>query len=459
MTNKIKIIAGIVVALSVVIGGTTFISYRNEVKVVNQLQNLTSKNPYTIEGDINEGDKKYELDIAKMKMSLNGETFDRYVYTDEQKTEYPGGKPIIINAGDNLTIMVKNSTDVDTNIHWHGMSVPNDQDGPGILIKPGGTHEYQFKAEKAGTYWYHSHERPVRDQVDEGMYGAIIVRAKEDKEYSRDQILLIDDWTVKNETGHMEIIGDVDTVNGKTGNEITPIEIKGGELNKLRFIGASTAKVHDLKFPVPVRVTHTDGAPLVSPYMTTSLTLSPGERYDVELSASDISGEQLAITNDRKKGLSIPISYSAANQTQKQSPYIAPQGTTLDAVMRDKQPDILMSLGDGMGKAGMLWTINGEIFPDVEQFSMDLGKTYKMRFSNDGRHKMGHPMHVHGAHFRVVSKNGTAVPDEIWKDTIDIPTGEYIDVVVTFDKAGTWMVHCHILDHEDGGMMTSIKVE
>lgn len=462
MKTKIRIIIGIVLAGAIVAGGIQFINYRNEKQMIDSLQNSSNEKqetPYTILQDIEQGDKKITIDIAKTKMSLNGKTFDRYVYTDEKNTVYPAGKPIIVNEGEKLNINVKNNTDVETNIHWHGMSVANDQDGPGILIKPGNTHDYEFIAEKAGTYWYHSHERPVRDQVDEGMYGAIIVRAKEDKDYSKDQILMIDDWVVNNETGHMEVIGDVDTVNGKTGKDIEPIEITKGEINKLRFVNASTAKVHELKFPVPVRVTHTDGAPLVTPYMTTSLTISPGERYDVELSASDMSTNQLEIINERKKGLNIPIKYSASNIEQKKSPYIAPKGTPLESDMLEKNPDILMSLGDGMGGQGMLWTINGEIFPNVEQFSMKVGKTYKMRFSNDGNHQMGHPMHVHGAHFRVVSKNGTPVSDEIWKDTINIPAGEYIDVVVTFDKVGTWMVHCHILDHEDGGMMTSIKVE
>jgi FtsP/CotA-like multicopper oxidase with cupredoxin domain len=71
-------------------------------------------------------------------------------------------------------------------------------------------------------------------------------------------------------------------------------------------------------------------------------------------------------------------------------------------------------------------------------------------------HPMDHPMHIHGVTFKVVSLNGKEPEHEMWKDTINIPAGEYVDVAFAVQEAGPWMLHCHILDHEDGGMMTEI---
>ncbi|WP_082816953.1 multicopper oxidase domain-containing protein [Anaerosporomusa subterranea] len=73
-------------------------------------------------------------------------------------------------------------------IHWHGLVIPNDQDGPGKTIKPGEKYSYSFIVSESGTYWYHSHYRPVLDQVDNGLYAPIIVKAPEDDKYSDDHI-------------------------------------------------------------------------------------------------------------------------------------------------------------------------------------------------------------------------------------------------------------------------------
>jgi FtsP/CotA-like multicopper oxidase with cupredoxin domain len=70
--------------------------------------------------------------------------------------------------------------------------------------------------------------------------------------------------------------------------------------------------------------------------------------------------------------------------------------------------------------------------------------------------KMDHPIHIHGTEFQIVSLNGKTPERETWKDTVNVPAGEYVDIAFIMTLPGTWMLHCHILDHEDGGMMTSI---
>ncbi|MBC9718788.1 multicopper oxidase family protein [Streptomyces sp. TRM66268-LWL] len=406
--------------------------------------------------------KDIDLAIESRSMRVGGKEIKRYVYTDAARPETAAlgaGLPIVVDAGDTVRLDVANGTGTATNIHWHGMSVPNEQDGPGLLIEPGTDHTYSFKAEAAGTYWYHSHERPVRDQVDEGMYAPFIVRDPADAEYDLDQILVLDDWVAGGNVGHMEVVGDVDTVNGRTGKDISPLALATGQIAKLRLINASSARTQVMRFPVGVRVTHTDGAPLPEPYTTRSLEIAPGERYDVELAMTDSTDKNLAITNERDAGLRIPITYTASGAKPAASPFTPPPTTSLAPGLNARNPDVEMTLSDDMaGMSGHRWTINGEVFPETGRFDLERGRTYRIRFRNDGMHRMGHPMHLHGAHFRVLDHDGTPEDREIWKDTIDIPYGQYVDVAVTFDKPGAWMVHCHILDHEDGGMMTTVDV-
>lgn len=405
-------------------------------------------------------DADIDLNIIQTSMPLGGKNLDRYLYTVAgDDAVYGAGRPIVVDAGATVRLSATNDTDTATNIHWHGMSVPNDQDGPGIVIEPGQSHDYEFVATQPGTYWYHSHERPVRDQVDEGMYAPIIVRDPIDAGYDLDQILVLDDWLVNNDTGHMEIVGDIDTVNGRTGADIAPIQISGGQIAKLRLINASSARTQQMSFPMDVRVTHTDGWPLVKPYVTRELTIAPGERFDVELAPAGGTDDTDTITNDRDNGMAIPIEYTATTAKAALSPFVAPEATALDPELLTRAADVEMTLSDSMGMgSGMTWTINGEAFPDAETFDLELGRTYVLRFTNAGMHQMDHPMHIHGAHFRLLADSSGPVTEEIWKDTVSVPPGGSVDVAITFDQPGTWMAHCHILDHEDGGMMTTINV-
>ena len=164
------------------------------------------------------------------------------------------GTPIVVHEGENVIVEGVNHLPVTTNIHWHGLVVPNDQDGPNRVIEPGASFRYEFTAKEAGTYWYHSHYRPVLTQVDMGLYAPFIVKTNADDKYSGDHILVLDDWYLDENgnrltgtaRGTMERYGNIETVNGKTGEAIEPLVFKPGELHKLRFINASTAAYHTL---------------------------------------------------------------------------------------------------------------------------------------------------------------------------------------------------------------------
>lgn len=411
--------------------------------------------------EIADADLIKTIKIIETEHSLNNKTLKRFMYTDEANTIYPAGMPLIIKEGNQFNLHIKNETSVDTNIHWHGLSLANDQDGPHLLIdNNGGTYDYLFTPDYSGTYWYHWHNRPVRDQVDFGMHGPLIILSEEDKQYTLDRIMMLDDWIVNRNTGHMQVEGDLDTVNGLSGDDIEAIVIDNTDLVKLRLIQASTAKDTIISFPFAVKVTHLDGIALEKPYTTNKIKLSPAERYDIEFKIDQEDDEIFYITNERDKGMIIPVVYTNTNKqaTYTQIDYKVQRTDNLVSKIGDT-PDIDVIMNNTMSHGkGHQWTINGEVFPYAEEFELELGKEYLIRFHNASR-MFNHPMHIHGSHFKVISINGIEPSSTIWKDTIDVLPREYVDVAVKFERPGLWMLHCHILDHEDGGMMTTIIVE
>ena len=417
---------------------------------------------------------------------------------------YDGSVPgpmVAARKDDRVTIDVTNQLPVETNVHWHGLEVPNNMDGPATTIAPGQGFRYEFTVRETGTYWYHSHARPVLPQVDRGLYGAFVVKSPEDAVYSGDHVFVLDDWYLDaagrrlegTARGEMERFGNIETVNGKTGDAIAPLVLRSGELHKLRFINASSAAVHTLRISGHrFRVTHTDGHPLVEPWIAEQITLSPGERIDAELEASGSEGTAYAITSDRPDlGLKIPIRYNSGSAAKLVSPYRPPVSRSF-AGISERSPDHVLELNSGMGMGGggpmpgsmsgghgsmmggmgmmsggmagaMRWTINGRAFPDTEPLFVRVGETVKVRLVNRDTSMMGHPMdhpiHVHGTYFQVIAVNGNPPARETWKDTVNVPAGGSVDIAFVMRNPGSWMLHCHILDHEDGGMMTTVVAD
>lgn len=390
------------------------------------------------------------------------------------------GTPVIVRPGERVRIEVINRLDEATNIHWHGLVLPNDQDGPFIRIEAGATFIYDFVAGESGTYWYHPHLMPVLGQLDMGLYAPFIVLAPEDAGYSGDHTYILDDWLLDPSgrrlqgvaTGDMERYGNIETVNGKTDEAIEPLVLKAGELHKLRFINASTAAVHTIRIDGHrFRVTHTDGHPLGRPYMTDRITLAPGERIDVELAASGKEGDRYEMASARRNlGIVIPVVYGRGSVPAVASPFVPPSPRAYLAAAparADFSLDVSSAMG-GMGMMGggsrmMRWTIDGRSYPDTRPLDVAAGRLVTMRIYNRDMmsmmmgHRMDHPMHIHGTRFQVLSINGASPPGELWKDTIPVPSGGYVDIAFVMTNPGDWLVHCHIIDHEDGGMMTLIR--
>lgn len=214
------------------------------------------------------------------------------------------GPTIRVTEGDTVEISVTNKLAEATSIHWHGLHIPNDQDGVGGVTQPtiesGETFNYRFIAPHAGTFMYHAHGANSREQIDRGLYAPFIIdpaggdAIKADKEVT----LTIGNWMVGNAAGDMPGMDmgsaasmsmeyDYFTINGKSFPATQPIEVTQGQLVRLRFLNPSQT-IHPMHLHgMDMAVIAKDGEPLTTPQRLNVLNIAPGETYDVVFRADN----------------------------------------------------------------------------------------------------------------------------------------------------------------------------
>ena len=418
------------------------------------------EDPYNI--TLKESRTNVKINIISTTSKIADKKERHYQYTDESENNYLAGMPIILDKGKEATIKVSNKSSTTTNVHWHGLSIPNNQDGPDITLNNKGEKTFKITPKESGTFWVHSHYRPVETQVTKGMYAPIIIRTETDKKYDLDEVMMLGDIQESNEQNStmagmnmddMDMSGSAsitDTINGK--KIASNLKIEGGQIGKLRFINASANNF---------KVIAKDGYNLEQAYETQNFNIAPGQRLDVEVVLTGKESKTYTIKDGNAK---VKLIYKGNDKSKAISPFIPLKADNLEKYVSDKVPDISMKLTEEMEMNGsemkMREMINGEVFPNTETFNVKVGQVYKVQFENaDKMAGMSHPMHIHGAHFQIISKNGHPTNDTTWYDTYPMDQGIKTDIAIKFDEPGVWMVHCHILNHEDNGMMTSFTAK
>jgi FtsP/CotA-like multicopper oxidase with cupredoxin domain len=438
---------------------------------------------------------EYTVTAQTIEWMLNGENMvEAWTYGGTVP-----GKEIRVTEGETVKVNLKNELPKPVTIHWHGVPVPNSEDGvAGVTqdaVPPGESYTYQFKATVPGTYWYHSHQNSV-EQVDKGLYGVFIVEPKEGVQADRDYTLVLDEWQSKpmemgerkaddNMSGmNMEQGGmmghdmssyDIFIVNGKTYEENKPLEVNKGETVKLRLVNAGYI-VHKIHIPVDYKVTHVDGQPVNNPSIENGsvLEIAPGERYDIAFTAD--SGENFTLEDHidmpGAKYMKMDVVYANAKGEMADHPEASDVVNLMNLGEKEQGPFSLndsfdveykMDLGSTMNKENMEmeYTINNETYPDVPPLKIDEGDLVKVTLTN----KKGgddpaavHPMHLHGHFFQVLIRNGKTVQGApIIKDTLNVKPGETYVVAFEADTPGNWLFHCHDLHHATAGMLQLVK--
>ncbi|MEP6781175.1 MAG: multicopper oxidase family protein [Gemmatimonadaceae bacterium] len=418
------------------------------------------------------------LTASPAQLALNpGHPTEAYAYNGSVP-----GPTLDVHEGDRVTIHFRNNLPEKTTIHWHGLHIPAVMDGsPMTPIEPGKSFDYSFTIPRgtAGTYWYHPHpDLRTGYQIAKGLFGAIIVRdANDPLPASLPEKLLILADNRFNPDGSPEFStpgtpqGIADEVNGREGDILTvngqvmpTIPIRSGEIQRWRVINVSAARIYTLALPNQALL-HVggDGGLFEQPIKAKSVRVASSERVELLVRGTGSPGASATLQSlpyDRYDPHTRPTDWQVARslltlQYSEQPPVAA---VVLPATLRHVPPldtsrvtvrrEIVLSQG----------LINGRVM-DMRRVNetATLGATEIWTIENVVA--MDHPFHLHGFSFQVLDRNGVTEPFREWKDVVNVPKHESVRFVVRFDDfPGMWMYHCHILDHEDHGMMAMLNV-
>lgn len=247
-------------------------SYMKGVKAFPAKTKGMGNQPYTPK--VENGVKVYELTAAEIDWEVSpGEIKQGMAFNGM----IPG--PLIrATLGDRVRIVLHNKLKESTALHFHGLTVPNDQDGvPGItqpLVEPGKSYTYEFTLKNTGTHMYHSHMN-AQLQVPAGLLGAFIIDAPNAPPIQHDEIMVLNDGPL----GY--------TINGKGFPATQPIVVKQGEQVRVRYMNEGN-QIHPMHLHGMVQtVVALDGIPLQQTYQQDTVMVAPGQRVDVLITASE----------------------------------------------------------------------------------------------------------------------------------------------------------------------------
>jgi FtsP/CotA-like multicopper oxidase with cupredoxin domain len=435
----------------------------------------------TVLTDTNPAPDVFEAQLVAAPASteyLAGKRADVWAYRDGARAgaraTIPG--PLIdVKRGDKVIIHLRNELPDATTIHWHGIRVPAAADGTTasqMAIEPGASFDYVFTVDDPGTFWYHPHTQ-ADVQIERGLYGALIVRGDIEPAVEADRMFVLDDIKLEStgqlstQTNPIDVMlgrpGNVLLVNGKQGASLA---VKPGSRERWRFVNSANGRYFNLRLPGHTfLVIGWDGGLIPQPYETETLLVAPGERYEVLVTFAGASGSKLALETihyDRGHDIADPgpqaLFTLSFGDRAKSAPAALPAGwgPAPDLVVSASTPVRPFVLSEEEhASADPQFFINGLMFPAPTMgMSGDL-TVWSIR--NDA--EMDHPFHLHGMFFQVLDIDGVPPAHAGWKDTVNVPQKKTLRFAVVYGTPGTWMFHCHILEHAERGMMSELMLE
>jgi bilirubin oxidase len=397
------------------------------------------------------------------------------------------GPMIEVYEGDTVRVRVANRLPQETTVHWHGLPVPPDQDGnPMDPIAPGATrlYEYTLPEGSAGTYWYHPHPHGhTAEQVFRGMAGVFIVRPRTDPVPAgiEDKTLIISDLRLDS-GGVIPANTPVDLQNGREGNyvlvngRLQPVlTMNPGQTQRWRILNATSARYLRLALEGhTMTLIGTDGGLLQTPQPgLDEILLAPAERVEVIVTAALSAGESVELSSLRyERGImgmahtapaTIPLLAVRYASTPVAPVALPSRLTTIEDLGRATATKrLVFTSGMGMGMGGMMrFLIDGKSF-DMERVDLTSRINEVEEWTVENRSSMDHPFHLHGTQFQVVRRTRSGVtmaePFAAWRDTFNVVPFESVTFKVVQRHLGKRVYHCHILEHEDQGMMGVVEV-
>ncbi|MFA4887885.1 MAG: multicopper oxidase family protein [Candidatus Nanoarchaeia archaeon] len=453
----------------------------------------------------------FELEASAIKKNINGNDFKLLAYNKQ----LPG--PVLkVKQNSEVKVLFKNRLDAPTTVHWHGLRLENSNDGiPGVTqepILPGEQKIYTLRFPDDGVYWYHTH---IREDVQQelGMYGAILVTPEKEtyNQVDQEEVLFIDDILLDQE----EVAPFYDEADhalmGRFGNQMLTnfapdysLDVEEGKITRLYLINSANTRVFNFSLEgTSLKVVGGDSGLYEKDFWADSVILAPGERTIIEISFQQPGTYQLINRNPFKTYSLGKINVKESSSITSREFYDLKEHSeviqSIDPFRKyvDTPPDVTVDLEmemhgmqHGMMSGSMMNQESKEGIEWEDTFSMmnqrttsetltwilrdretgkeneDLnyfvkeGEVKKIRIFNDPKsaHPMQHPIHLHGQRFLVLNENGISNNNLVWKDTVLVPAGSTIDILIPFTNLGTWVFHCHIAEHLEAGMMGQFTV-
>jgi len=423
------------------------------------------------------------LEVTEKIITVNGKQSKVFAITQPDGTFGYHGK-----KGELFDVIVDNKTHDPLVLHWHGIIDPNNEDGVPYVtqlpILPGHQYHYHFTLKQAGTFWLHSHYQLQEQKL---MAAPLIIHASEDS-HVPEAIMFIQDFTFKNplkvyenlrnkkeKNMHMEmdhhdvndVAFDAYLTNHKTLKNPDIISVKPEQTLRLRIINASASSNYyiDLQKLTGILIA-VDGVD-IEPIQGSRFQIAIGNRLDILLKIPKEEGaypilalpegthEQTGLILKTKNALLPQLSQKTATE----NPILNySQEFMLKPLHAEPSHSVTKTLTYNLegNMQNYVWTMNGQAWPYVTPLKIKKGDRVELVFNN--KSMMAHPMHFHGHVFQITEINGKKINGRLG-DTVDVMPNSSVKVVFDAENPGIWMLHCHVLYHQSGGMMTTINYE
>jgi FtsP/CotA-like multicopper oxidase with cupredoxin domain len=402
---------------------------------------------------------------------------------------YPG-PTLEVRPGELLKVDLVNDTRQPTNLHTHGLHVSPRAPSDDVLfaIAPGHRFQYRYQLpadHPAGTYWYHAHDHPLTDdQVGLGLFGALIIRGEEDALSrvgpSGERLMIFSQVELKNGAIVQPDISPLSAQSTLVNGQFQPaLTIAPGEIQRWRLVNAS---VVFLRLRLDGHVLHqmaVDGNTMAEVVPQEVVEIPPGGRVDVlvqlgregTFNLRSLSFQPFGVFNTSM----VPVPQPVLRVVSRGSP-VAPRPTLPEKLLpfddlrhakidyrrtlrlQELEPRGIKATNPNYKNEFYRYYVDGRIFnlQRVDQ-TMVLGDTEEWLFVNETYEP--HPIHIHQNPFQVVAVNGKPVDERHYRDTATLPAFGTLTIRQRFlDYTGKFVWHCHILFHEDHGMMQLLEV-
>ncbi len=375
-------------------------------------------------------------------------------------------------------------------IHWHGIRLPNSQDGVPYLVQdpvfPGESYHYSFVAPDTGTFFFHTHCN-TPEHFGRGLIGVLIVEGDETEPYDADEVLVIRDWRVDVDAGQFlpftttrgaaraGTYGPIRSVNGIVDPEIS---LPARADCRLRLLNLDPTRIVDVGIEgAAAAIIAVDGI-AVPPFPLERWSLGPAMRIDIVLrSAAD--GESVRLMDYRPEEPLELARLIGSGEPRRSGAFapaplragIVPEPDLTDAGLFELEfgsvrsadeldpdnPLLDLVLGPLCSSSATNWTINATAWPAGDHAhlpaplaELERGRTYNFVLRNNTQ--LLHPIHIHGHSFKVLASDKRSIVPH-FADTVLLEPEETIQAAFVADNPGLWMAHCHIAEHQETGMM------